>query len=381
MRQRISEKDGSLAGTRLSRREFNAVCQVALVPAIWPWSGISRITDGAVSYLQGTAQARDSQPGGQAAAGVTALVTTAILRSGRSIHDPAVAKSLKCLESFVQPDGGIYSPGGLLANYETCLAIVCLSEANADQRYQRILRRAEAFVRKFQWDESTGKAPSDLSYGGAGYGKHKRPDLSNTAFLLDAPQILRCRTGRPGRPEGLGVRLALPEFREPIRHARPWRPRIPTGGSIIRVRRAASSAAGNTPDGGLRSYGSMTYSGLKSMIYAGLKRDDPRVKAAIAWLRKNYDLKSNPGLGNAGLYYYYHVCAKALHALGDDLFEDAIGEKHDWRRELAEELVGRQRENGSWLNENNRWMEGDPTLVTAYALLTLSYCRPAAERA
>ncbi len=49
----------------------------------------------------------------------------------------------------------------------------------------------------------------------------------------------------------------------------------------------------------------------------------------------------------------------------------------NWPRKL----VGRQRENGSWLNENNRWMEGDPALVTAYALLTLSYCRPVGEKA
>jgi squalene-hopene/tetraprenyl-beta-curcumene cyclase len=30
---------------------------------------------------------------------------------------------------------------------------------------------------------------------------------------------------------------------------------------------------------------------------------------------------------------------------------------------------------GSWVNENPRWMEGDPNLVTAYALLALAYCQ------
>ncbi len=90
------------AGARLSRREFNAVCQIALVPAIWPWTGLSGIIDGAVNYLQGAGASREGQFSGQAAAGVTALVTTAILRSGRTLHDPVVAKSLKCLESFAQ---------------------------------------------------------------------------------------------------------------------------------------------------------------------------------------------------------------------------------------------------------------------------------------
>ncbi len=32
----------------------------------------------------------------------------------------------------------------------------------------------------------------------------------------------------------------------------------------------------------------MTYAGLKSMIYAGLAADDPRVKAAIAYITKHY---------------------------------------------------------------------------------------------
>ena len=119
----------------------------------------------------------------------------------------------------------------------------------------------------------------------------------------------------------------------------------------------------------------MTYAGLKSMIYAGVGPDDPRVEAALKWIRKHYGLESNPGMGDAGLYYYYHVFAKALDATGLDLIEDADGVEHDWRRELVEELVRRQRADGSWVNENSRWMEGDPSLVTGYALLALAYCR------
>ena len=39
-------------------------------------------------------------------------------------------------------------------------------------------------------------------------------------------------------------------------------------------------------------------------------------------------------------------------------------------------LMNRQQPDGSWVNKNARWMEGDPNLVTGYALLALSYCRP-----
>ncbi len=100
------------------------------------------------------------------------------------------------------------------------------------------------------------------------------------------------------------------------------------------------------------------------------------IEAATLWIRRHYDLKTNPGLGGQGLYYYYHIFARTMDTLGEDDFEDSRGVRHDWRRELTEELTRRQRANGSWLNETTRWYEGDPNLVTAYALLALSYCRP-----
>src|SRR5215510_6289325 len=78
----------------------------------------------------------------------------------------------------------------------------------------------------------------------------------------------------------------------------------------------------------------LSYAGLKSMVFAGLGADDKRVKAATEWIKKNYDLKSNPGMGNAGLYYYYLTYVKALDAIGEPQFTDAKGVKHDWRKEL-----------------------------------------------
>ena len=148
------------------------------------------------------------------------------------------------------------------------------------------------------------------------------------------------------------------------------------GGFIYTAAAGGQSPAGQTPNGGLRSYGSMTYAGLKSMIYAGVRADDPRVKAARKWIQQHYDLSSNPGMGQAGLYYYYQTVAKALNATGAGDLVDAAGRRHDWRRDLTAELVKRQRADGSWINTADRWMESDPSLVTGYALLTLSYCKP-----
>ena len=72
--------------------------------------------------------------------------------------------------------------------------------------------------------------------------------------------------------------------------------------------------------------------------------------------------------------------SKALDALGEDSFTDASGTRHAWRSELADALIARQQADGSWVNENPRWMEGDPNLVTSYALLALAPCLPQRPR-
>ena len=129
------------------------------------------------------------------------------------------------------------------------------------------------------------------------------------------------------------------------------------------------------PEGGLRSYGSMTYAGFKSMLYAGLTKDDPRVKAALSWIRKHYTVKENPGMGANGVFFYYYLFARALNAARIETLEDEQGNKHDWKQELAAHLISLQAPNGSWINkDSDRWQEGDPNLVTAYTLYALSQC-------
>src|SRR5262249_16895648 len=126
--------------------------------------------------------------------------------------------------------------------------------------------------------------------------------------------------------------------------------------------------------------GGMTYGGLKSFLYAGVSKDDPRVKAAVNWVRRHYTLEENPGMGQSGLYYYYHTFGKAMTAWGEDRFADAAGKKHDCRRELFDALKKRQQEDGSWQNKADRTFgESNSELSTAFALLSLSYC-PAGKR-
>jgi squalene-hopene/tetraprenyl-beta-curcumene cyclase len=115
------------------------------------------------------------------------------------------------------------------------------------------------------------------------------------------------------------------------------------------------------------------------MIYCGVGKDDPRMQKALEWIAKNYTLDANPGMpevnSQRGLYYYYHTFAKTMHALGQDTFTDSKGVKRDWRADLVAALAKRQKPDGSWVNETDRWMEGDPDLVTGYALMALTYCK------
>jgi squalene-hopene/tetraprenyl-beta-curcumene cyclase len=63
--------------------------------------------------------------------------------------------------------------------------------------------------------------------------------------------------------------------------------------------------------------------------------------------------------------------AKALNARGVETLELKDGRKVDWRRDVAMKLINLQQRDGSWANDNNRWWEKDPALVTSYAVLTL----------
>jgi squalene-hopene/tetraprenyl-beta-curcumene cyclase len=115
----------------------------------------------------------------------------------------------------------------------------------------------------------------------------------------------------------------------------------------------------------------MSYAGLLSMIYAQVSSNDPRVVAVKEWLGKNYTLEENPGVGAQGLYYYYNTMSKALAAAGIDKLKTADGKEVDWRKDLCERLLRQQREDGSWFNDNGRWMESNAVLTTAYTVMAL----------
>jgi squalene-hopene/tetraprenyl-beta-curcumene cyclase len=339
-------------------------------------AAVEKAVHRAAEFLRTKKQEADGSYVPATGPGVTAVVTAALLRNGYRPDDPAVAKSLKYLEGMVRDDGGIYAKKSDYRNYETCLGVLCFSEANGDGRYTKVLKGAEAFLKHEQWGGPAHSVDqTDPAYGGAGYGKHQRPDLSNTQFFLDA---LKAAGDGPDDPAVKKALVFVSRCQNlESEHNTTGMVKEPDGGFYYTAAAGGQSMADKTGERALRSYGSMTYAGLKSMIYAGVGPDDPRVKAAFQWIRKHYDVRANPGMGSAGLYYYYHTFAKALDAMKLDAVEDSAGVKHVWRDDLAAELLRRQKADGSWINDTPRWMEGEPALVTGYALLTLAYCRPA----
>lgn len=307
--------------------------------------------------------------------GVTGLVTTSLLRSGVSADDPMVAAALKHLLASQKPSGGFHSKDSLQKNYATCITIFALSEANQDGRYDSAIKKAEGFLRELQWDQGEGIESSDPAFGGGGYGSHQRPDLSNTQYLIEALRKAGVKDDDPAMKK-IRVFVSRTQNLESDANTTKFAGKIADGGFYYTPAAGGDSKAGTTENGGLRSYGSMTYAGLKSLIYAGVKEDDERVVAAKSWLQNHYTLQENPGMGQQGLFYYFHTLGKTMSLVAaDGTFVDADGKSHQWKVELAAKLEELQQRNGSWQNPADRWYEGDPNLVTAYSLLGLSYCK------
>jgi squalene-hopene/tetraprenyl-beta-curcumene cyclase len=312
---------------------------------------------------------------------LTALALSAFMNEPSGAYRKAspefVRRGYAHLLRHVQPDGGIYVKS--LQSYNTSLAVMALLAAR-DPAHEPVIRRARQFIAGQQNDfNARGKldAPTD---GGVGYGNSTpHADLSNTLLALEALRYSKRGEGRD--PDGFNWDAAIDFIQRcqnlPSHNREPWASddALNRGGFVYFP---GNSKAGETnlPNGRVawRSYGSMTYAGLLSFLYADVQRDDPRVTAAYDWLRRNFTLDENPGMGAEGRFYYFHTMAKALTALGARELPLADGSAVNWRAALAKKLFDLQSADGSWTNAGSgRWMEKDPVLVTSYAVLALTH--------
>jgi len=310
--------------------------------------------------------------------GITALATIAMLWNPETrfnSKDPAIKKGIGYILSCVKSDGSIYKDDS--PSYVTSICLMTLVYANKGE-YNDVIKNARKFLFKSQNDEEKGVQSDNPFYGGIGYGKDKeRPDLSNLQWALEAVKVSESageNSPEDKKTEKLAWDKAL-KFLERCQNYKKTNDQSWAGDDGGFVYYPGESKAGYT-----RSYGSMTYAGLKSFLYAKVDKTDDRVQAAYKWLKQNYSLDENPGLGQQGLYYYFLTMAKALSAYGEDTLVDQKSTSHQWRTDLMQKLVSLQNGDGYWANPVGRWWENMKELSTAYALMTLEIACPNPEK-
>jgi squalene-hopene/tetraprenyl-beta-curcumene cyclase len=293
--------------------------------------------------------------------------------------DEAIRKGYAFLAKYVKPDGGIYHEQ--YRNYSTAVGLMAFTAAGKAE-YQSIIDNAHQYLVKFQLDEGEKISPDHKFYGGIGYGGDDRPDLSNLHLALEAIKaaeefqaLPRDKLNLPGN-----AKQQLPkETLEPH-----WQK------ALVFLSRTQNIESINdmdyaTDDGGFIyetghykpersiSYGSMTYAGLKSLLYAGVDTNDIRVKKAYAWICDNYTVEENPKFGTTSLYYYFMTAAKCLRAFGKDTVIDNKGVKHYWREDFIEKIISLQHEEGYWVNSDGRYQENIKDLATAYSVIAIKH--------
>lgn len=306
---------------------------------------------------------------------ISALVLSSYLRAhpSVSIDEPIIKNGFDFLMNCVQPDGSIYLND--MPNYNTAICLVAFKDANVPA-FDKIIQNAENYLMDLQIDESIEFNPDSLYYGGVGYGGDERPDLSNLQWAIEAMAVDEMKETDP--------ELKLSD--EEIKHLQ--NKKLFYDKALIFLARCQNLESvnpepyaqndggfmyepGASKAGGTNSYGSMTYAGLKSMIYANVNKEDERVQNAYGWIVSNYAIETTPRMENQGLYYYYQTMAKSLSAFGEETIKTPDGLVHNWRQELANQLMKVQTPEGYWINDNGRWWENNPVLVTAYAILAL----------
>jgi squalene-hopene/tetraprenyl-beta-curcumene cyclase len=310
---------------------------------------------------------------------VTALALSAMMGepNERFKTSAEAKKGYAFVASCARPDGGIYVTN--LANYNTAICMMGLLAAR-DAKYEPILRRGRSYLVSGQADNGV-KGQLDTPWdGGIGYSHDEgRSDMNNTVTALEALYYSKHLIGdKDPSAKDLNWAAAIHFLQScqnlPGVNSANWVSNDPKdrGGFVYDPETSkAPSVTNANGQVALRSYGSISYAGLLSYIYADVKQTDPRVQAVRDWLRDNYSLKENPGMGQQGYFYYLHLMTKALNATRVETLDLKDGSKLDWRKEVAMRLIDLQKNDGSWQNDTGRWWEKDANLVTAYSVMAL----------
>lgn len=277
---------------------------------------------------------------------LTALPVMAILgdpnRDARAPLPDSVEKAYAHIVGEQKGDGGIYGKG--LATYNTALSVTALTLSGKKEHLPVIARARRLLVNQQQDYDKRGEN-DNLFDGGIGYGgSYAHSDLSNTHLALEALYYSKKALADTEYDQSGEFDLdweGAIEFisrcqnsEETVKTLGDWAGlRDEDRGGFVYFPGDTKSDEVELKDGrtALRSYGSMSYAGLLSFIYAELSDDDPRVVAVRDWLSRNYTVEENPGMEAQGLFYYYHTMAKALATSRTGKLALPDGRKADWR--------------------------------------------------
>ena len=309
---------------------------------------------------------------------LTGLPLWAICGSGDTNRQAMTDKAVAFLLTCVQTNGGIYVDipgirGGGLPNYNTAICMTALHAIGRKDLLPAILN-ARTYIGNSQ------HFGDDVYSGGFGYDRatgRAYTDLDNTTFALEAMR----RTQDTEDLRSAGQKRVDVNWTAAVAYVSrlqntPANSSSNEAGGFVYNPDDAKAGVGTNAEGKvfLRSFGSITYAGLLSLVYAQVTREDPRVVSAVDFASRHWTLEENPGMGAQGLFFYYNVMARALATANvSALPRKDGGAPIAWRDELIRKVVSLQQPDGSWGNPNNRFWENDPVLVTSYCTLALEY--------
>ena len=273
----------------------------------------------------------------------------------------SVNKTLDAMAKLAKPDGGMYEEA--IPHYFTAVCVSALAAGGRPQD-QPLVKAGAKYLVENMLDEGENIAKTDFWYGGMGYGGATRPDRK--ADIISLEYALRAMHDAELPANDAAWQKAITFLQRTQNHSetndQKW---AANDGGFIYYPGFSYNTEGST-----KSYGSASYAGVLSYTWANMKKTDPRVVSVMKWVRDNYNIDENPGVGQKAVYYYYMVMAKALSAAGETTFTDATGRKHNWREELSQKLISLQKPEGFWINPVKDEMQDNPHLVTAFVMST-----------
>lgn len=340
---------------------------------------VKAATERSIEKAAGFLRGRQAVDGGwgqkESDVGITGLVLEALARAPgevRKKNADVIEKGVGYLLSQRRPDGSIVNKDGQVANYRTSIATRALIALDRE-KYKEVIDAAVKYTKGIQ-----NKDPKDTGkFGGIGYGSD--PSMGDAINEGEALEMLAQAGVKADDEVWKNAMVFLGRLQNSDEYAEAGVRTENDFGAIYRTNRNAKDAskAGTIklPDGTEvpRSYGGATYNLLKSLLFAGMKKDHPRVAGAYNWVCEHYTVKEHPEMGQQGLYYFYYTMARTLELWGSPVIKSK-GVERNWAEELARQVVSLQAADGSWVNKQDRWWEGDPTLVTGYTISTLNIC-------